>query len=119
MVLARSKGSGGKSYRYYICGQFHNKGKTVCRSNMMRADVAEQQVLEELVKVASRPDILRKLVDKINAMRSNADAPLMDEKKALVAELNNNSKKLQKIKDNILNDPELAARPAGTASKTA
>lgn len=109
MVPARSKGAGGKSYRYYICGQFHNKGKTVCRSNMMRADVAEQQVLDELVTVASRPDILRKLVDRINAMRSNADVPIMDEKKALVAELNTNSKKLQKLKDNILNDPELAA----------
>lgn len=109
MVPARSKGAGGKSYRYYICGQFHNKGKTVCRSNMMRADVAEQQVLDELVKVASRPDILRKLVDKINAIRSNADAPIMEEKKALVAELNTNSRKLQKIKDNILSDPELAA----------
>src|SRR5690606_11459903 len=36
MVPARSKGAGGKSYRYYVCGQFHNKGKTVCRSNMMR-----------------------------------------------------------------------------------
>ncbi|CAM3648000.1 Resolvase [Marinicrinis lubricantis] len=109
MVPARSKGAGGKSYRYYICGQFHNKGKTVCRSNMMRADVAEQQVLDELVKVASRPDILRKLVDKINALRSDADAPVMEEKKALVAELNANSRKLQKLKDNILNDPDLAA----------
>lgn len=109
MVAAKSKGGAGKKYRYYQCQQFHNKGKTVCRSNMIRADVAEQQVLDELVKVASRPDILRKLVDRINAMRSNADAPVMEEKKALVAELNNNSKKLQKIKDNILNDPELAA----------
>ncbi|WP_420829101.1 zinc ribbon domain-containing protein [Brevibacillus fulvus] len=71
MVPARSKGAGGKSYRYYVCGQFHNKGKSVCRSNMMPADIAEDQVLQELVKAASRPDILRQLVDKINvnAMR--------------------------------------------------
>lgn len=108
MVPARSKGGGGKSYRYYQCQQFHNKGKTVCRSNMIRADVAEAQLFQELVKVASRPDILRKLVDKINVMRSSADAPILAEKKALVAELSNNSKKLQKIKDNILSDPELA-----------
>ncbi|MEK8129488.1 hypothetical protein WMW72_16405 [Paenibacillus filicis] len=33
----------------------------------------------------------------------------MEEKKALVAELNTNSRKLQKINDNILSDPELAA----------
>ncbi|WP_240353215.1 recombinase family protein [Cohnella algarum] len=108
MVPARSKGAGGKSYRYYVCGQFHNKGKAVCRSNMMRADVAEEQVLQKLIKVALRPDIVRQLVDKINALRSNAEAPIMEEKKALLTELSSNSRKLQKIKDNILSDPDLA-----------
>lgn len=109
MVPARSKGAGGKSYRYYVCQQFHNKGKTVCRSNMIRADVAEEQVLQELVKVASRPDILRQLVEKINTMRSNAVVPIMEEKRALIAELNKISKHLQKIIENILNDPDLTA----------
>jgi site-specific DNA recombinase len=109
MVPARSKGAGGKSYRYYVCGQFHNKGKAVCGSNMIRADVAEEQVLQELVKVASRPEILRQLVDKINEMRANSGSTIMKEKKAIIEELNKTSKHLQKIKQNILNDPELIA----------
>lgn len=109
MVPARSKGAGGKSYRYYVCGQFHNKGKAVCGSNMIRADVAEEQVLQELVKVSSRPEILRQLVDKINDMRANSGSTIMKEKKAIIEELNKTSKHLQKIKQNILNDPELIA----------
>ncbi|WP_010279078.1 recombinase family protein [Paenibacillus senegalensis] len=109
MVPARSKGAGGKSYRYYVCGQFHNKGKAVCSSNMIRADIAEEQVLQEFQKVSSRPDILHKLVEKINSIRSNADVPLKEEKQALIKEINKNNKHLQKIKENILNDPELTA----------
>ncbi len=109
MVPARSKGAGGKSYRYYVCGQFHNKGKAVCSSNMIRADIAEEQVLQEFQKVSSRPDILHKLVEKINSIRSSADVPLKEEKQALIKEINKNNKHLQKIKENILNDPELTA----------
>ncbi|WP_159887570.1 recombinase family protein [Paenibacillus puerhi] len=109
MVAAKSKGGAGTKYRYYACQQFHNKGKTICRSNMIRAEVAEKQLLQELVKLASRPDIVRQLADKINTLRTSADAPIVAEKKTVAAELNNINKKMQKIKDNILNDPELAA----------
>ncbi len=107
MVPARSKGAKGQSYRYYTCGQFHNKGKTVCRSNSIRADVAEEQLLEELVRVASRPDIARQLADNINKLRLGAEAPLQAEKKAILDEMNNVGRKLQKLKDNLMNDPDL------------
>lgn len=107
MVPARSKGAKGQSYRYYTCGQFHNKGKTVCRSNSIRADVAEEQLLEELVRVASRPDIARQLADNINKLRLGAEAPLQAEKKAILDEMNNVGRKLQKLKDNLMNEPDL------------
>lgn len=35
---------------------------------MIQADIAKEQVLKELVKVVSRPKILRQLVDNINEM---------------------------------------------------
>lgn len=107
MVPARSKGAKGQSYRYYTCGQFHNKGKTVCRSNSIRAGVAEEQLLEELVRVASRPDIARQLADNINKLRSGAEAPLQAEKRAILDEMNSVGRKLQKLKDNLMNDPDL------------
>ncbi len=103
----RTGPSKGQTYRYYICGQFHNKGKTVCRSNSIRADVAEKQLLEDLVRIASRPEITHQLAYNINKIRSHTDAPLQAEKKAILDELNTASKKLQKLKDKLLENLEL------------
>ncbi len=108
MVPARSKGGSGEQYRYYTCGQFHNKGASVCRSNMIKAEYAEQQVMDELHRIVAKPYILRKVVDHINQQRANAELPLLDEKKVVEQQIAKAQRKLKSLKEGIMNDPDLA-----------
>ncbi|MGN7384096.1 recombinase family protein [Paenibacillus sp. SAFN-117] len=108
MVPARSKGNSGSQYRYYACGQFHNKGKSICRSNMIKAEYAEQQVMDELHRIIAKPYILKKLVERINQQRANAELPLLDEKKAIENQIAKVQRKLKSLKEKIMIDPELA-----------
>ncbi|TKH46016.1 resolvase [Paenibacillus terrae] len=108
MVPTRSKGASGEQYRYYSCGQFHNKGATVCKSNMIKAEVAEQQILDELHRVIAQPNILRQLVDRINEFRSSSDIPRLEDQKVLESQIGKLQRKIKSVKDTILNHPDLA-----------
>lgn len=108
MVPARSKGSSGGQYRYYACGQFHNKGASVCRSNMIKAEYAEQQVMDELHRIIAKPYILKKLVERINQQRANAELPLLDEKKIVENQIAKSKRKLKSLKERLIHDPDLA-----------
>lgn len=108
MVPARSKGGSGEQYRYYVCGQFHNKGASVCRSNMIKAEYAEQQVMDEFHRIVAKPYILRKLVDHINQQRANTELPLLDEKKVVEQQIAKVQRKLKSLKERIINDPDLS-----------
>ncbi|KAA2301808.1 hypothetical protein FY526_23120, partial [Clostridioides difficile] len=64
-------------------------------------------MLEEHVRIASRPAITHQLAHNINKIRSCIDDPLQAEKKAVLIELNTTSKKLQKLEDKLLENLEL------------
>lgn len=107
MVAGRSPGSSGRIYRYYNCGQYHNKGKTVCSAHGIRADVAEKQVFDELSRIVTNDLLLKKLVQKINTDRMNAEKPLLEEKKRIESKFDKTLKKLNNLKEKIMVDTEL------------
>ena len=107
MVAGHAKGATGQSYRYYICGQHHNKGKTVCSPHGIRADVAEKQVFDELSRIVTDDYLLKKLVEKINSARMNAEKPLLEEKKLIEGQIAKKQKKLDNLKEKILTDTDL------------
>ncbi|CAM4488392.1 hypothetical protein PbDSM24746_21210 [Paenibacillus macerans] len=107
MVAGRSPGSSGRIYRYYNCGQYHNKGKTVCSAHGIRADVAEKQVFDELSRIVTNDLLLKKLVQKINTDRMNAEKPLLEEKKRIESKFDKTLKKLNNLKEKIIVDTEL------------
>lgn len=107
MVAGRSKGATGQTYRYYNCGQHHNKGKTVCSPHGIRADVAEQQVFDELSRIVTDDYLLEKLVKKINSDRMNAEKPLLEQKKLIEGKLAKTQKKLDNLKEKIMTDTDL------------
>ena len=107
MVAGRSKGSSGQTYRYYNCGQHHNKGKAACSPHGIRADVAEQQVFDELSRIVTNDFLLHKLVEKINSDRLHAEKPLLEEKNFLESKIAKTQKKLDNLKEKILTDTEL------------
>src|SRR5699024_3005579 len=70
MVAAKSKISKDKYYRYYICGLFHNKCKNACRSHSIRAERAEQQVLDIIKTIATNSSMVSKILKEVNKQRT-------------------------------------------------
>lgn len=109
MVSASSKGSKGKRYRYYVCGQFHNKGSKACSAHSIRADLAEQQVMEELKCIVSEPYVLNQIIDNVNVKRRDAKTPINDEIKVLQSKLNKVEVRINNITEQLMDDPSLVA----------
>lgn len=61
-----------KCYRYYICSASTNKGAALCRSYIISADYAEEEVLNRIIGFINNPDLIHAIVQKINS-RNNYD----------------------------------------------
>ncbi|MGG6359618.1 zinc ribbon domain-containing protein [Peribacillus frigoritolerans] len=85
MVAAKAKGENGVSYRLYQCGQYKNKGRTVCQANTINADKAEKYVIDELERVVMEPYFIEKFVKRMNEERTDAERPIQEEKKRLLS----------------------------------
>lgn len=106
MVAGKSK-TKNKSYRYYKCGNFHNKGAMVCSSNSINADLAEEQVMGEFRRIVTESQFLQRLVQKLNNERANSKEPLLFEMKRLETAINKSSRYIDNITENLMKDPEL------------
>lgn len=101
MVISRSytklKSGQTRAYRFYSCSEFKNKGSTVCHSNSVSADMAESYVIERIKEVLAKPEILQKLLDKVNAKTADS---FRDKERKLklidreLEELNNRKRKI-------------------------
>ncbi|WP_242773411.1 recombinase family protein [Brevibacillus parabrevis] len=104
MVPGYSQGSEGTRYRYYVCGQHHNKGKTVCKANSIRADIAEQEVMSHLSFLVSDPVTLKMIVNQVNAQRANAEKPFYQEQKLVESKLKQIDKNTNKLLEALLDE---------------
>lgn len=109
MVPGLSKGSKGKRYRYYVCGNFHNKGSKVCSAHSIRAERAEQQVFDELTSIVSEPYVLKQVIKKVNEKRSNAKNPIEEEISILSSKLRKIETRIDNITSQLMDDPTLVS----------
>ena len=65
-----------KILKYYSCGATRIKGASVCGFHSIRADYAEQYVLDRINQVVTHPKLLKKLVDKVNKHKKEMITPL-------------------------------------------
>lgn len=86
-----------KEIRYYVCGNYKNKGVSVCRSNGIRADIAEEYVLNRLQEVLSKEKLLRDIVKNINKVKKENIRPLEKEYDRLNKELKYKEENKNKI----------------------
>lgn len=107
MVSSRSKIGKDKSYRYYVCGQYHNKGKEACRPHSIRADTAEKQVIDYLANILTYPNALHKIVEQVNRERANAEQPLREELQLVNKKLSKIDTQIKNATDKFLNDVDL------------
>ncbi|MCT4510010.1 MAG: recombinase family protein [Tepidibacter sp.] len=86
-----------KEIRYYVCGNYKNKGTSVCRSNGIRASVAEEYVLNRLKEVLNKEQILKDIVKNINKIKKEKIKPLEEEQNRLNRELKSIDTKKNKL----------------------
>lgn len=118
MTISRStskrKDGTKKVLEYYSCGNWKNKGTSVCRSNSIRVEVADEYVINKIMTVINNKSILKKVIDNINKNKSSKLQPTIDELERITNEISKlNSKKNKNIElfeDGILDKDELSTR---------
>lgn len=87
MVLGRTtnktKDGTKRILEYYVCGAWKNKGSTVCRSNGIRVNYADEYVLTKIATVANNERLIKSIVLKINSEREKNREPLQNDYKRL------------------------------------
>lgn len=91
MISHRTKKSkdSTKYYRYYQCSAFFNKGKTVCKSNLIRAGEAEEYVLNRIKELVNSKEIVDAIIKKIENTNDVDTTHIEKELKSLKKELKN------------------------------
>lgn len=99
---------------YYSCGNWKNKGTAVCNSNSIRAEVADNVVINKLIETVNNELILKKVINNINKNKSSKLKPKIDEMNLVNKEIDKlNGKKnssIELFEDGILIKRELADR---------
>lgn len=99
---------------YYSCGNWKNKGTAVCSSNGIRAEIADEYVLNKIMELINNKPILRKVVDNINRNKSSKLQPTIDELDRIIIEINKlnckKSKSIELFEDGILDKKDLSIR---------
>lgn len=99
---------------YYSCGNWKNKGTAVCHSNSIRAEVADEVVINKLIKTVNNELLLKKVINNINQDKSSKIKPKLEEINNIKKEIDklNNKKNtsIELFEDGILSKNELADR---------
>lgn len=118
MTISRSynkrKDGTKKVAEYYSCGNWKNKGTAVCNSNSIRAEVADEVVINKLIEIVNNELLLKKVINNINKNKSSKLKPKLDEMNVVSKEIDRLSSKknssIELFEDGILSKSELAER---------
>lgn len=118
MTISRStskrKDGTKKVLEYYSCGNWKNKGASVCKSNSIRVEVADEYVLNKIMELINNKSILKKVIDNINKNKSSKLQPVIEELDRITNEINKlnrkKSKNIELFEDGILEKNELSIR---------
>lgn len=100
--------------RYYVCGNWRNKGTAACNSNGVRADYAEEYVLSRIKEVVFNEKILKDIVRNLNRERTDVVKPLEKEQEQLTRNLkdleNRKNRVFELYEDGTIDKSTLAQR---------
>lgn len=103
--------------RYYSCGNFKNKGSSVCSANSVRADYAEEYVFKKIQEVLLNEKVLKDTVNKLNRERKEKISPLNEKKDAITKKLKAAKEKKDRVfelyEDGTINKETLGQRLKG------
>lgn len=103
MVIARTTNTlvdgTKKRIAYYACGNWKNKGTSVCHSNTIRVDRANDYVFSRISELISSEKMVKSIVDRINYNRNNNVDPAKKSLEKIAKELMQLEKKKAKLFD--------------------
>jgi site-specific DNA recombinase len=75
--MSKSKKRDGSGYHlYYMCQNYHAKGKTVCGSNLIRKELIEDQVIEFIRTLWGSKEIVAGIMDRLTFEDTQSTAQL-------------------------------------------
>ena len=86
-----------KRIAYYCCGNWKNKGTSVCNSNTIRVDKANEYVFKKIEELVSNEAMIKEVVKNINKERKDKVKPA----KRLLGDIDKELEKLDKRKRKI------------------
>ncbi|MGG7179259.1 recombinase family protein [Clostridium paraputrificum] len=86
-----------KRIAYYCCGAWKNKGTSVCNSNTIRVDKANEYVFSKLSDLLSNEKMVKSIVKNVNKERHNKINPAKNEIERIDKELEKIDKKKRKL----------------------
>lgn len=96
-VKTKTKNGEVKVIRYYHCGNWRNKGSAVCKSNGIRADKAEEFIINKINNILKNENLLNEAVTKFNNKNLIGIEPIKEEIKLIDNKLNSLNLKKNKI----------------------
>lgn len=100
MVLSRTtnkrKNGEKRVLEYYACGQWKNKGSSVCSSNGVRVDKANPYVINRIRELLSERSLLKGLIEAVNKNAKQEIQPLQKRHAHLVRRLESVERKREK-----------------------
>lgn len=115
MVISRSPSKNGKKIAYYSCGNWKNKGTTVCHCNSIRVDKANKAVLDKVTEFLQNDRMIKGVVDKLNREHEERIAPANKQLNTIERELLKQKKKRDKVFD--MYEEELISKEEFTERK--
>lgn len=95
---AMVQGNANKKYKYYVCGRFKNNGSKACKSNLVKKEYAEQEVLSQVMNYLNDLNLsvpLQRVV--MDNLKSELE-PIAEELKLLEKNLS----ELKRVKQDLL-----------------
>ena len=86
-----------KRIQYYTCGNWKNKGTSVCNSNSIRVDKANEYVFNRISELLSNEKIVESIVNNINRERHKKINPAKKELERIDKELEKIDRKKTKL----------------------
>ncbi|CQR45883.1 DNA-invertase hin [Paraliobacillus sp. PM-2] len=102
-VLSKSKGSKGYLY-YYMCQAFHTKGKSACRSNLIKKEVIEPKVLGTIKQMINNKLFVESVVKEIKDKNNDENSLYSKEIKIFKRQLQKLFDKRSKLDEDYFND---------------
>lgn len=103
-----------KRIAYYACGNWKNKGTTVCNSNTIRADKANEYVFSKISELLSNERMVKTIVNNVNKERVRKVNPAKKDLSKIDNELEKLDKKRAKLfeayEDEIITKDEFKVR---------